>query len=424
MICHNADGWDTRTGTAFTCFPYWGESETVLIGDNTPQVATISMLRMLARMDISVTTQEAQDVFRLTSVHLYNRGSCGHIVPHADNLLNGRAIGATIPSSVHSVIQGPHDFAVSPTEQHAFTYSVYTFESEAAITSSEATCLVIRGIYDDDTEPTYYRVDFVNTDDNGNITGFKHILRNHLYWVNIVEVRGSGHGGPDEAFDSKGENITVEVVEWDEGSMSDVVFDSQYLLSVSPGEMTLSREVQNSVAIKAYTDHPNGWKATIDNTLYPWITLISGTDTGIQNQLSNLYFNIDENHSSGSERTAIIKFTAGRLTYNAKIIQTIGNLLSLTVVDGNNEEVDKLIFNSGVYKSVTAQNLTVRWSPLTVVCSITDQDQSIPAFDFGTGANPVAQSPLAGGERTFSIEPAAMSTSEVDLSTGNPFLGK
>ncbi len=424
LFWHIADGGATRTGSAFTCFPYWGESEAVLIGDNTPQVATIPMLRMLARMDVSVATQEAQDVFHLTSVHLYNRGSCGHIIPHADNLLNGRAIGATIPSSGHSVIKGPHDFTVSQAEKHAFTHSVYTFESEAATQSAEATCLVIGGVYGDDTEPTYYRVDFVNTDDSGNVTGFKHILRNHLYRVNIVEVRGSGHEGPDEAFDGKGENITVEVVEWDEGSMSDVVFDSQYLLSVSPGEMTLSREAQTSVAIKAYTDHPNGWKATIDNTLYPWITLVSGTDTGTQNQLSNLYFDIEENPATGSERTAIIKFTAGRLTYNAKVIQTIGSLLTLTVVDGNNEEVDKLIFNSGVYKNVTAQNLTVRWGSLTVVCEVTDQDQSIPAFDFGAGANPVNQSPLAGGERTFAIEPADMSASEVDSSTGNPFLEK
>ncbi len=425
VVCHRQEGWDTGSTTAFTSFPFWGESDLLVIGESVPVIETIPMLRMLARIDVSVTDEPVQKIFEITSVHLYNRKSCGRVAPDADNVLQNKAINVSLPATNLTTIKGPQEFAVPAEEKHAFIRSIYTFESPAVGTPDEATCIVIGGVYGEDTQPTYYRVDFVDTDESGNVTGYKNILRNHLYRVNISDVKGSGHGGPDEAFNAKAENITVEVVEWDEGTMSDVVFDGQYLLSVDPGEITLSREAQQGIGVKAYTDYPSGWTATIDNSNYPWITLVSGSSEGVANVISSLYFDIEENPDAANSREAIIKITAGRLTYNVKVIQTSGSLLSLTVVDTHNEEVDQLIFESAVgLTNATPQNLTVRWTPLTVVCEVTGQDNTTPAFAWGNGVDPVADSPLAGGERTFSIAPTGMTAAETDVTTGDPFLEK
>ena len=81
--------------------------------------------------------------------------------------------------------------------------------------------LVIGGYFNypaNTTHRTFYRVDFVS---NGQLVN---VLRNHLYQVNIADVRGPGSNCPQEAYESLAMNMTVEIHEWERVS-EEVIFD-------------------------------------------------------------------------------------------------------------------------------------------------------------------------------------------------------
>ena len=81
--------------------------------------------------------------------------------------------------------------------------------------------LVIGGYFNyptNSTNRTFYRVDFIS---NGQLVN---VLRNHLYQVNIADVRGPGSGCPQEAYESFAMNMIVEIHEWERVS-EEVIFD-------------------------------------------------------------------------------------------------------------------------------------------------------------------------------------------------------
>ncbi|MDR0412205.1 MAG: FimB/Mfa2 family fimbrial subunit, partial [Dysgonamonadaceae bacterium] len=191
--------WQAINAANYTAFPMWGESEAVTITKRTPQGAySIRLIRMVAKINVQLdkSVSGLTGKFKIKNVRLYNTYTKGRIAP--GEVENGKVTQATVPDGAERYL-GPleyDDFSVPGEPDVAVRGSIYTFETPAAVRASEATCLVIGGIYMNDTKETYYRIDFLDEDGE-----YASILRNHQYTVNINNVTGSGYDTPEEAFE-------------------------------------------------------------------------------------------------------------------------------------------------------------------------------------------------------------------------------
>jgi hypothetical protein len=198
--------------------PMWGEAEPQVITEDL-DLKPISMLRALSRIDVAVT--DAQNKFRLTDIYVYNTNRKGRVVPEpilVDKINNPiKVTGASLPVDNNLKVKGPIGYTSS--SETAYKNEIYLYEADAVKENEafQATCLVIGGYYAAaTTKKSYYRVDFFVDKKNNNLS-FKPILRNHCYIINIVDVSNEGYENPDEAFDKRGINMTVEIKSWEMG---------------------------------------------------------------------------------------------------------------------------------------------------------------------------------------------------------------
>jgi hypothetical protein len=343
----------------------WGEIANITVGSlmGTQQV---TLARMVAKIDVVLTTDLAKGKFNLESVRLYNYNDQGGVAPVATNW-NPTTSVATTPS-VPGTAKKPTDPAnnpltydgdaitkddIDPTRGVSCTGEIYTFEAvagtDAGLTTN--TCLVIGGKYGTDAQTTYYRIDFANT--SGQTIAYLPLLRNHQYKVNITKVKSPGLATATQAFNSRPVNIEASVISWSEGDITDVVFDGQYMLGVSKRELSFTREQRTASSqdndLKVTTDFPTGWKVekiTVneDGTggNADWLSL--SPNSGSTGQTSTTKLLLDEN-TTGATRTGYIHLTAGRLNYTVKVEQlSIANIR----IFSNEKEVTELVFSAAV----------------------------------------------------------------------------
>jgi len=232
LVSSSTGKWNaSEAAPDFRPFPMWGELKAI-IDDASTEIPgsgkSIGMLRGIARID-AILSGEAltDDNFEMKEFYLYNSKNRGYIVPAPASMESDvfKVKAATVPSvavEYEAWNNGlPLAYDIPAAMKSAFERTVYLYEAKAAAQdkSSEATCIVVGGIYDTDTDPTYYRLDFFQAD---GIT-YKDVLRNHHYRINIVKVEGRGYDTPDEAFNSKSINMKFEVIDWNDGEMSDII---------------------------------------------------------------------------------------------------------------------------------------------------------------------------------------------------------
>jgi hypothetical protein len=211
----------------------------------------------------------------------------------------------------------------------------YLFETAAknANVPLNETCIVVGGRYGADSYDTYYRLDFFIQDTDTHMD----ILRNHRYRCNITEVYGRGYPTVDDAYRAKPSNMTVDIIVWDENTIRDIVFDSEFMLGVSenPFELTGDDHTLTSGENILYvtTDYPTGFTYTVwgdkaGTTPAPWTIDVSTNDIG--GNISEMRLIMSANPDPVS-RTAYIRITAGRLTYIVEVIQHINVPNTITV---------------------------------------------------------------------------------------------
>ncbi|MDR2586419.1 MAG: hypothetical protein LBC84_09450 [Prevotellaceae bacterium] len=205
-------------------FPIWGEVKASITDATTELKVEGGMLRAIARLDVALEAQV--DNFQLEELYIYNSKKSGYIVPFPTHLQDNarRVKAASVPASATEYATWnnatPLFYAVPPTMNRLFERFVYLYEAKAAPAdrAGEATCIVVGGVYDTEVNPTYYRIDFYQPDGKT----YKDILRNHLYSLHIEKVEGSGYKTPDDAFNSSSVNMKFEVIEWNDGGMSNI----------------------------------------------------------------------------------------------------------------------------------------------------------------------------------------------------------
>jgi hypothetical protein len=415
--------WKAIDANNYMAFPMWGESGAATVTKLTKQLeGKVSLLRMVAKINVELTginaTSKSELIkkFKLNSVRLYNTNTKGRIVPNSAKAVN-------IPKDSEKYL-GPVEYL--NTSAVSVKDSIYLFETAAVDfvgkfeNSSEATCLVIGGYYYDPTNvknpgnpnvQTYYRVDFLNEAKTANLN----ILRNHRYEVNITDVLGIGYDTPEEAFAAKAVNMEVDILDWKDGGMDNVVLDGQFFLSVSQDEFNFSKEERTAgdsdniliVETDYTTTVPghSGWyiekivDADDETTVVDWLTVTP--DHG--DTVSPLRLIFGENPGS-TTRSAKIIFAAGRLRYPVIVRQTtlsrVKIELFMSKLIGTNQyaldESNPINQSEFIFSNNSAQHIFVRWEPSdenlvlyqTVIPGINYQNFHIPASGVIIGALP------------------------------------
>jgi hypothetical protein len=391
---------------------------------------------LLAETDLS-TGIDARDNFKLTGSYLYNTKTTGPVVPNTTaawfDYANGKALKATLPVAPGNH-RGPLAYTTMTTPDIALGNTIYTPEAKGVASSNDApdaTCLVVGGLYQQDTQPSYYRLDFLDKSNN-----YRDILRNHLYKVHIIKVHARGYATEDEAFRAKPVNMTAEVLDWNQGDMGDVIFDGQYMLSVNQGEFEFSSDARTAAdkdnQLLIFTDYPKGWNidplitdAPGGTNAVAWLSVNVNAGTNPGGAKDRVALLTGEN-TSGSDRIAYLTIQAGRLNYRVKVTQTTQSKTAIEIIDKNGNPVSELLFFSDPGIRPDEQSFTVRWTPKSNPLMVTLAPyNNKQLFDFSNdnGYESVVPGQLTNpfGEKTCSIRPLRFTTAEL---AANPFCEK
>lgn len=191
-----------------------------------PRVAEVNLRRIVARVQVTATP-EVTAKFRPESVLLYNYRDSAFVLPNGTNLAAGRDQTTSafmtephIPagsSALPAVVNGHEDVPTYPFDGSSVKGSIYMFETKqptAGTTNLHAKrpVLIVKGYYENDTEPCYYRVDFKKG------ATYYDIIRNYTYGFTLGSVGGRGHDTAQEALANINGNMTAIVKEWAEES--------------------------------------------------------------------------------------------------------------------------------------------------------------------------------------------------------------
>ncbi|MDR0541199.1 MAG: hypothetical protein LBH19_03185 [Dysgonamonadaceae bacterium] len=392
------DRW--KTSSDYTALPMWGESGKITVTSATASLGTaIPLLRMVAKIDVQLdkSVPGITDKFKLKSLRLYNTHTKGRIAPHPGVVSAGAGndrLYVTAPSipagaQIHYgplVYSGEAAFASPGEPDAAMRGVIYAFETAVPADRDrlKATGLVIGGFFENDTQLSYYRVDFLNQDQS-----FRNILRNYRYEINIIAVDGRGYETPEEAWESKSANMDSKILVWDDSGMNDIAIDDQYYLSVNKNNFHFSidactqKEPDNilKVITDYHTSTNSGWKVESITGLTAgagsdWLTITDAHNRtnlnarGEANIRTECFLSYTQNNTGG-DRSVQVMFAAGRLRYPVIITQ---NTLERATIRFYHGDVlnpgapivnDTLIFYYNPMITHTDQKILVTWTPET-----------------------------------------------------------
>ncbi len=328
LIISNEGKWNASpSSSGYMPIPMWGEIPSLTVDTNLSENNPVSLLRIVAKINVELSTTVVRNKFILKSVYLYNYNDKGYLIPDANNWNNSQKI-VTNPSIPVSAKKKNIPLIYDGTailSGVSCVGEIYTFEalSGNSSLSNSNTCLVVGGVFMQDATPSYYRIDFVNE------SGFMPLLRNHYYNVNVSDIDRSGYASPEEAFNAQSINIKSGIVIWDDSKITEFVYDGQNILGVSKGNFEFGKEqsiLNDENILWITTDFPEGWKIekVIDesgldiNSQTGWLStdFLSGTmGATIPVQL------LLGMNNTGATRIGFVYVTAGRLKQVVTVIQ-------------------------------------------------------------------------------------------------------
>lgn len=307
----------------------------------------------------------------------------------------------------------------------------------------EMPCLILGGEYKGQT--CYYRVDFFRTEND--VTTYHDILRNHCYELTVLKILGNGSPSEEEAYNSVGMNLEIEVMEWDESNMSNIVFEGKYYLKVNQSHFRLDREhkdrnsYNNKLTIE--TNHEEGW--VIDRISEPddgalinmdngWIQIAPEERSGPMDK-TTISILLEEN-DTGAPRSAEIHLQVGRLIdFIVSVTQYTDRKVELHIEDLDGNPIEEIVFYDyyGNTNPHEPKGFRVRWSPYgpdsgkpgqNFECVVRTTPVGDDYFDFKAGTEEITTGVLtdASGMKEYIIEPEPFSEEEVSELLGNPFL--
>lgn len=259
LVCtRGAQGqWNARNnGSAvFDHIPMYAKTDPVVVDAEGKQIGTFPLIRMLARVDIRVA--DGVWDFRLTDARVYNQKTAGYVAYDFSGFGDGRASAAAVPEAntntgdpvlAGTVVWPANDL---PDPKGTIESSIYLYESPAYGEAEKltGTAIVVGGEYGG--VPGYWRINLKTTDDTDPSRLSSHILRNHLYHVEIQSVMEAGYETPGEAY-AGANRLTATVTPWNLAPQK--VADRQWRLSVDRDDLFFSGAAETAEII-AETDY-------------------------------------------------------------------------------------------------------------------------------------------------------------------------
>ena len=370
------------TDFAKTGLPMWGELAQQTIDPDVSAVQTIGtihLLRAVARVDVGLNMSEkgtngndgdfdeksqtlTSDIvdpdtgksikvqWSLLEVKLYNAAKNGRIAPDADNYdLDGdkkpKATKVTQPTTptkqeealtytatdnlLKRTIYVPETVNPEPTSASAGAST--TPGTEEVYLSRPYLILKLSYKQTDGNASgeTYFRVDFLEKNDKEATAEYTYLslLRNFRYKVDIRNIGGLGFDSEDEAKKGPAANIMYNVVVWDESTLSNVVYDGQYMLGVQNDKLLFHKN-GGTFSTKVQTSWPEGFKVV---GLPDWVKVkIEPSDPGAKGLTDEKIVTFEVKESTTTKRDfsgAYIQ--AGRMRWNLDITQL--NTLDLRI---------------------------------------------------------------------------------------------
>lgn len=339
-------GFNAKANNDHSAFTMCGQTAptTIVAGGNIN--LQVSLYRIMARIQLYFGDKNGAGVvnFTPTTVRLYNFNDKAQVIPAE---LGGKVNKTTIPAG--AVLQkGEARYNVA---DNKLEYSIYMFETAQPANAApnghaNRPCLVVGGKYNGGTADKYYRVD-LGTPKAG--TGNKEldyldILRNYSYEITVTKVSGEGHDTEQGALESKSANMTAEVIPWDDTEIGNIDFDGEKFLGIGTMEYRVGKLGSDNLIQKVAASTGLEWRAALLNAdgqgTPDWIRFVvngadqteaTGTGAGADTP-ADLKFKVTGKNAKG-DRVAIMRFTAGHLQVDARVIQDDNNPVFIDIPD-------------------------------------------------------------------------------------------
>lgn len=304
--------------------PMYGETSLAGIDAGQTNLIGVTMLRAVARVDVLTRLAADSPAFELRDVRIYRANDRLRLIP--DDVADSDApkvTAPTVPASAEPLSQPLIKTGQEPTDSIG---GLYLPESLAVGDSQQrrtgATTVVVGGLFEGDTEVTYYRVDF-----NSGAAGhpFGQVLRNYLYTFTVKRVTAPGWSTPEEAANNLSSSMTVEVQPWDDFT-SDMYFHEGYLgVSTRCVQMPFLPGYVRTVEVETTEDYSIEWLDTPS----------AGSVSAWNEPLSDGYFTATIVHdpSWGDTRTRIRIESPQYNTTDDEIAATLRLRVNDTAVD-------------------------------------------------------------------------------------------
>ncbi|MCD7937295.1 MAG: hypothetical protein LUG98_10575 [Tannerellaceae bacterium] len=429
-IAHNAN----------TLIPFWGELNGAVITENAT-LDDISMLRALVKIDF-LLSEAAKDKFELRTVTLYHWQENMALLPEHYDSASKKVTAATRTGSGLYPATGKTTYTVTDGEIVNDTIRSKIYLNETPNPGEDdfpvMPCLVIGG--ENNGEMRYYRVDFFRLNENDERT-YHDLLRNHWYELTVNDIIGDGHPNEDEAYESKDNQIEINITEWDNGEMGDVSPDGNHQLKVNKATFNFDREERDQDSfnneLEIYTNHEDGWEITSvtdpDNNDADismddgWLQIIPAHRKGPK-ETTKIKLLLEKNEGNNTRR-AEIRLQVGRLLdFVVKVIQGTETELELFIEDAGGNPLGELFYPEyyGWDDEHKSTDIRVRWSPKggAYYCDVDVDINGDALFEFDDQGDKVTPGKLSDpeGSHTYNIAAKAFTPEEVSEKEGNPFL--
>lgn len=325
--------WKTTGSSDFTPLPMYAETTAQTIRENTTAVGPFTLVRMLARFDVTVKAYtsgsdpaSADPKLVLANVQLFNRKTKGTVwydtSPANWHTSEKRTKTPNMPDGTYESMTEFTPGTVFEATGGVSRRQLYTFEAPYQADEEKRTAVIIGGYYNGAAQIpanlTYYRIDVPQEVTDG------HILRNCWYNIEVQKAEGLGANTAEEAF--FGAALVTATIDVYTPANQYVTDDGQYLFSTNRGDFFFFEEAEESELVLK-TDNPAGITIDPDQIVYTpavtgsdrWITLTddSGSD-GSQDRKLKLAVSAN---SSTDERSAKVKVNAGNFEYTVSVKQ-------------------------------------------------------------------------------------------------------
>ncbi|MDR2890392.1 MAG: hypothetical protein LBV18_02125 [Alistipes sp.] len=307
-------------------------------------VVTIPAIRSMAAVEVAKDLTYGSKQFRVTGAHVYHIDGSLRVVPDLSALDPMDPTRVTAPSM--SVAAGggrsPID-AVITDDGTDLTYpKMIVVPESTAVTDpaekiSDAACVVVEGVFEDDANPTFFRLDF---DPGGDGSRFGEVLRNNKYLFTIKNVGDRGAATEEAALQNLSPAIEYDVAT--EEPFELLYFpDTGDFIQIGQTNLTMGGQAGGNVGTSITSTLPLEFRVENQPTDRGWITATEmaagagATATGMMIVSTFTADTTDPEYSMNMSFMSIMANNTGQEKTQRVFIRYRGHMTTITVTQAS-----------------------------------------------------------------------------------------